>query len=54
MISCHNACDTYKRLACKDRNSTLCHEAMQKIPDMSISDCREETRILNSDIKSKE
>jgi hypothetical protein len=52
--SCSNTCEEYKKVACENRNSQLCHEAMQKIPDMSSLECSEKVMSLNQDTKSKE
>jgi len=53
-LSCRNECDKYKKVACANRNSTLCHEAMQKIPDISPSECAEKIMIINSELKSNQ
>ncbi|MDH4262176.1 MAG: hypothetical protein OEV78_03925 [Spirochaetia bacterium] len=52
-FGCQNECEKYKQAACSDKNSTLCHEAMQKIPDISSSECTEKIMIINSELKLK-
>ncbi|MDH4201162.1 MAG: hypothetical protein OEV66_12420 [Spirochaetia bacterium] len=39
--ACGNDCAKYKKTACANPDSSYCHEAMQKIPEMSLKDCEE-------------
>ena len=48
---CQNPCELYKKAACKNKNSASCHEAMQKIPDMTFSECQERRMVLKSGIQ---
>jgi len=45
---CYGACDRYLAGACENRNSVVCHRAMQGVVGMSENECRLEKESLDS------
>ena len=47
-LSCGDRCSEYKKLACEDLNSGVCHSAMQDMERMSKAECTEKIKVLGS------
>jgi len=47
-MNCRSACEKYKELVCSDPNSSMCHESMGAVGDLSEEECRNKIIVIKS------
>ena len=48
LAACGDECANYKKLACENPNTSLCHEAMKETPGLSAVQCREKIEMIKT------